>query len=151
LENNTTGNKSTEAKKETYEERCKRLADDFVGKLEEFKLGADDDLSRMKDRIQAEVNLADFKYKFRQADHTHWILYVPLAVSVATVVLAFALGFNTLYQQCQKEKDTHASLIQKVLEAPPGEGKRLLTLYTSAGLLKLKPEEQVQLDKLLQK
>jgi hypothetical protein len=135
----------------SYEERCTDLADQFAACLDRVKLGSSDELSLLSDMMQAELNLADYKCKFRQADHVKPLSYGPLAISAATFVLALVLAFFSIFQLQQKEQDTQASLVLKVLAAPPEEGKRLLHFLTDAGLLKLKNGQREHLETLLQK
>jgi len=135
----------------TYEKRSADLAGEFATYLDNVKVGPSDELSKLLARIQAEVNLADFKFKFRQADHVHQLLYGPWAISVATFLLAVVVAYASIFQPRQKEQDTQASLVLKVLAAPPEEGKQLLTFFEDTGLLKLKPAQQAQLEKLLRK
>ena len=135
----------------TYEKRCADLAKEFAKFLDTVKLGPANELPLLSARIQAEQGLADFKFKFRQADHVHQLLYGPWAISVATFVLAVVVASVGIFQPRPKEQDTQASLVLKVLVAPPEEGKQLLTFFEDAGLLKLKPAQQAQLEKLLRK
>lgn len=135
----------------TYEERGAELAKHFANCLDNFKVGPSDDLSKISDRIQADLNLADYKFKVRQADHVHQLLYGPLAISFATLVLAAVVAFVSTYQSPQKELDTKASLVLKVLAAPPENGKKLLKFFKDAKLLKLEPAEEGDLEDLLNK
>ena len=108
----------------TYEERGAELAKHWANCLDNSKVSPSDDLSKLSARIQADLNLADYKFKVRQADHVHQLLYGPLAISFATLVLAGVVAFVSTYQSPQKELDTKASLVLKVLAAPPEEGKK---------------------------
>lgn len=90
----------------TYEERCDDLAKHFATCLDNVEVGPSDDLSKLAARIQADQNLADYKFKFRQADHVHQLLYGPWAISVATFVLALTVAFVSIFQPLQKERDT---------------------------------------------
>ncbi len=90
-----------------YETRCEDLAKDVAACLDNSKVGPSDDLSTLATRIQADLTLADFKFKFRQADHVRQLLYGPWAVSVATFMLAVVVALVTIFQPRQKEQDTH--------------------------------------------
>lgn len=135
----------------TYEDRCEKLAGEVSTYLDKFPVSASDDLSGLSARVQADLILADYKFKFRQADHVKQLSYVPLAISVATFALALILAGISIFQLHQKEHDTQASLILKVLAAPPGQGQHLLSFFTDAGLLKLEGTQQKQLEALLPK
>lgn len=135
----------------TYEDRCARLADQFETSLDKFQVVPSNDLSSLSDKIEADLKLADYKFKFRQADHVKMISYGPVAISAATFVLGVILGFSSFFQLQQREQDTQASLVLKVLAAPPEEGQRLLTFLTGAGLLKLNPAQQKLLETSLRK
>jgi len=77
----------------TYEGRCADWAGKFATCLDNFEVDPSAKLSDLADRIQADLNLADFKFKFRQADHVHQLLYGPWAISVATFLLAVVVAF----------------------------------------------------------
>ncbi len=132
------------AKVKTYEDRCADLARDFAEDLDNVKFDSDD-LLKLSTRIQADLNLADYKFKFRQADHVHQLLYGPWAVSLATLLVAVAVAIVGISQQQQRKQDVQAELVLKVLSAPPEKSQQLLTFLTGAGLLQLKPEQQQEL------
>ena len=137
---------------ESYEKRCIRLADQFVARLDNLDksdVHLPDKLSILSARIQADLNLADYKFKFRQADHVHWFSNGPLVISIVTVLVAITLGSFSFLQLRQKDQDTQTSLVLKVLEAPPEKRQQLLTLFTESGLLKLKPGQREQIETAL--
>jgi hypothetical protein len=76
-----------------------------------------------------------------------WLSYGPLGISFATCVLAITVAIVSIFQPRQKEQDTQASLVLKVLAAPPEESEQLLKFFKDAGLLKLEPAQQNQLEK----
>lgn len=138
------------------------MATEFRTRLDKSDVDTSYDLKKLSERIQADVNLADYKFKVRQADHVQWLSYGPLGISFTTCVLAVALAVvgvvesrqkdqDTILQLRQREQDTKASLVLKVLAAPPGEGEELLKFFEDAGLLKLEPQQQKQLKGLLRK
>jgi hypothetical protein len=134
---------------DSYEVRCGKLADSFAKSLgAKVKTDDIDDLTKLSSKIQAEVNLADYKLKFRQADHSKWFLHTPLWVSIATFVLALVLAFITAYQALH-EHETQAKLVLEVLEAPPEKGEKLLQFFEENKLLNLNAAEHVKLEKLL--
>jgi hypothetical protein len=94
---------------ETYEARCNRLIANFQTDLNEVGQSPVD-LKALSDKLEAEVRLADFKFKFRQADHVKWLSYGPLIISVVGTVLALV----GVYGLWQKSEETRASLIFKV-------------------------------------
>lgn len=148
---NTTVETNAKTTPKTYEVRCADLAKEFETGLDNCKDDPSYDLSRLKERLQADLNLADYRFKVRQADHVKSLSYGPLVISVATCVLAFVLAFVSIFQSRQREQDTQASLVLKVLAAPPGEGKQLLTFFKDAGLLKIDRAQQDKLEQLLRK
>lgn len=155
-------NTTAEQTPEIYEDRCARLATDFETRLDKCDVDPSYDLKKLSERIQADLNLADYKFKVRQADHVQWLSYGPLGISLTTCVLAIALAVvgvvqsrqkdqDTILQLRQREQGTEASIVLKVLAAPPGEGEQLMKFFEDAGLLKLEPEQQRGLKALLRK
>jgi hypothetical protein len=76
---------------------------------------------------------------------------LAVALAVVGVVESRQKDQDTILQLRQREQDTKASLVLKVLAAPPGEGEELLKFFEDAGLLKLEPQQQKQLKGLLRK
>ena len=159
---NTTAGTSAQKTPETYEDRSARLFTDFKTRLDQCDVDPSYDLKKLSERMQADLNLADYKFKVRLADKVKWLSYGPLGISFTTCVLAIALAVfgvvqsrqrdrDTILQVRQREQDTKASLVLKVLAAPPGEGEQLLKFFEDAGLLKLEPEQQERLKELLRK
>lgn len=132
-----------------YENRCKALADQFAIKLDKFV--PSEELSNLVARMQADLILADYKFKFRQADHVKLLLWGPWAISFATLVLSVVVAYFQIFPTAPKRQDNQASLILKVLAAPPGEADRLLNFFTNAGLLNLTREQRQELEALVRK
>jgi len=146
-----------------YETRCKDWVDYFVKCLGNAGETPCDDLQKLVPRIQAELNLADYKFKFRQGDHPKWFSHTPLVVSIGTFFLALVLGIITVYQALHKppetqalldlmrkeEQETHANLVLKVLEAPQDARQPLLEYLANTG--QLDPNQKNQLERVLQK
>jgi hypothetical protein len=120
------------------------LAQCFEALLNECKAGTPGGLS-VTERIQADLNLADYKVKFRQADHVKALTYGPLVISFATVALAAALAVSSHGEQRQREQEAKASAVFKILAAPPGDREQLLDFFGRAGLINLSPELQSKL------
>jgi hypothetical protein len=94
---------------ETYEVRCARLFEEFKTGLDNLKVDPPYDLSKLSTlstRLQADLNLADYRFKVRQADHVKWLTYGPLGISFATCMLAVALAVVGVVQSRQKDQDT---------------------------------------------
>lgn len=140
----------------TYETRCNELADRCeerltkLGKIEDLK---NDDLKQMEKILAMHVQLAEYKVKFRQADHVKPLLYGPVAIAAAGFVLALFSGIQAW--QAQETRDLErqrgqASLVLKVLEAKNKDaGVKLLIFFDRAKLLTLKEEEKKELTGLL--
>ncbi len=150
-ETNAKPTEETKPKPDTYEVRCGKLVDEFKAVLDGCKEDPSYDLSRLTERLEADLNLADYRFKVRQADHGPWLLYGPVIISGATCVLAIVLAVVNVLQLRQKDQDTQATLVLKVLAAPPEEGKRLLTFFEKAGLLKIDSAQQDELRNLIGK
>lgn len=131
---------------ETYEARCNRLIANFQTDLNEVGQSPVD-LKALSDKLEAEVRLADFKFKFRQADHVKWLSYGPLIISVVGTVLALV----GVYGLWQKSEETRASLIFKVLDAKPPDDKQYLQFFVNSGMLKLDGPQVMKLEALLDK
>jgi len=143
--------------KKSYEDRCEELASKFEEYLRTLEDIKKDDLGGFPNRLQAHVNLADFKVKFRQADHVKLLQYGPVFISGVSLVLASVLAVFSFIQAWQTRQRARAqdierqtSLVLKVLEAhSEDEGKRLLTFFEHARLLALPPAQREELEKLL--
>jgi len=144
---------------ESYEQKCEILArklEEFLGGLGEV---TSDDLAPWLDLLKTHSQLADFKVKFRQADHAKKLLYGPVIISFASLALAIVLAIFSFRQERQtahsqdiERQRVEISLVLKVLEAPSEEeGKRLLAFFEHARLLTLPSAEREELEWLLRR
>lgn len=125
----------------SYETRRERLAGEFADTLDAAEQSPKG-LNALSDKLDAEVRLADFKTKFRQADHVKWLSYGPVAISV---VLAFAGVFG--WQQ--KNEEAKTTLIFKVLDAKPPSDELYLKFFVDSGMLKRNDPEEMTLETLV--
>jgi len=78
------------ALKGTYEDRCEELAKKYECLILKDPRG--NDLAEVVKQLQAHVQLADYKVKFRQADHVKQLQYGPVFISAAGFVLSLVLA-----------------------------------------------------------
>jgi hypothetical protein len=77
----------------TYEDECKKRIDDWRVAL--VDLAKNPDLARaqgLKAVIDADLALADFKIKARQADHAKGIMWSAFIVPAVTAILGALIG-----------------------------------------------------------
>lgn len=124
---------------ESYEDRCKALAGEFSQKLSDLAAsqGKEESLTSLCSRLQADLNLAEYKYKFREADKVKWLAYGPIVISSATLVLALVLAGVSWSESSQKARDAKAGLVRAVLALPGAQREKVLNYYQSHGLMSL--------------
>jgi hypothetical protein len=86
-----------EADKKDHEDKSKRRVVAFQQRLDSLTDNDEDDLERLQKGVEIQLTIEELRVRFREADHAHWVVYGPLFLPGAAIVIT-AVSFWLKYK-----------------------------------------------------
>lgn len=86
-----------EADKKDHEDKSKRRVVAFQQRLDSLIDNDQDDLERLQKSVEIQCDIEELRVRFREADHAHWVVYGPLFLPGAAIVIT-AVGYWLKHQ-----------------------------------------------------
>jgi len=75
------------ADKRDHEDKLKRRVVALQRRLDSLADDDKDGLELLRDHVEIQLNIEELRVKFREADHAHWVVYGPLFLPGAAIVI----------------------------------------------------------------